>query len=685
MIEKKNLLIQKALRYQSEGKLVQAKDLFLRGLTIHEDGHSLYSLGVLYLRMSEFGKAEHYLARATSFVNNDSMMWANLALSRYYLGRYDEGLYACKKATDINPNNALALNNAGLIFIASSNLPEARKSLLRAVELEPDNKTILFNLSQYYVKASCFADASKVLKRALVVDPQNHDIQLNLIAALRSDGRIEESIVLTKEFITRWSSTLNVSVALDELFRKLVDLSRFPLIYPDQNSLNVTRFDFEVNLASIETLIPSVPANELKKARDILFFLVLRTSLFYLSYQQKVDRDLVTRYARVVRAILPFEDFDTLPQNTCASSKAKKIGVISENFGLHITQWFFETLSRIVSLNSDATFTIFVYCVNTPKNEEFFSSYPFVYRVKYFDISHKTFRNFIKDIRKDSLDFLFFPDVGMSGISRSLSYFRMAANQCVYWGHPVTTGSPNIDFFISGKAMEPDNGNAHYSEQLTLPPGLGICIPCPVKPDGFIRDHLGFPDERFLFISVQSLFKYLPCYDEVYPRIAKERTEVHFVFIESDSDFVTTLFKNRIQRVFEDYDLDSSSYVTFFPRMSHNHFMRLLGSADMCLDSIGWSGGNTSISALAMNCPILTCPTDLMRGRHTYAMLKTLDLDCLIASSVDTYVEKAISYAANRDSLNQLRRDIEQRFPTLFQDTLVVDYWFRFLKNPKIQ
>ena len=53
-----------------------------------------------------------------------------------------------------------------------------------------------------------------------------------------------------------------------------------------------------------------------------------------------------------------------------------------------------------------------------------------------------------------------------------------------------------------------------------------------------------------------------------------------------------------------------------------------------------WSGLNTSIDALNLNKPVITLPSNLMRGRHTYGILKVLKIDELIANSKKEYVDK---------------------------------------------
>ena len=49
------------------------------------------------------------------------------------------------------------------------------------------------------------------------------------------------------------------------------------------------------------------------------------------------------------------------------------------------------------------------------------------------------------------------------------------------------------------------------------------------------------------------------------------------------------------------------------------------------LDTLHWSGGNTSLDALACGLPIVTLPGAFMRGRQSAGMLGLLDVAELIA------------------------------------------------------
>src|SRR5206468_11240812 len=110
-------------------------------------------------------------------------------------------------------------------------------------------------------------------------------------------------------------------------------------------------------------------------------------------------------------------------------------------------------------------------------------------------------------IRNDALDLLVYPELGMDATAFSLASLRLAPVQCAAWGHPVTTGLPTIDAFFSCAAMEPPDGDAHYSEKLIRLPGIGTRYPMPLAPDDAERTRFDLPHTAPLLFCPQSLFK----------------------------------------------------------------------------------------------------------------------------------------------------------------------------------
>ena len=82
-------------------------------------------------------------------------------------------------------------------------------------------------------------------------------------------------------------------------------------------------------------------------------------------------------------------------------------------------------------------------------------------------------------VRDQVLDVLVFPDIGMDPRTFLPAALRLAPVQCASWGHPVTSGLPTIDYFLSSDLMEPEDGESHYSEKLVRLPNLSICFRFP--------------------------------------------------------------------------------------------------------------------------------------------------------------------------------------------------------------
>ncbi|CAM9423075.1 unnamed protein product [Ectocarpus fasciculatus] len=86
------------------------------------------------------------------------------------------------------------------------------------------------------------------------------------------------------------------------------------------------------------------------------------------------------------------------------------------------------------------------------------------------------------------LDVLIFADTTCEPVSHFLALGRVAPVQAAFWGTPITTGGPSIDYFFSADVMEhPDRTTMlpeddPYSEQVVLFGGQGIWYPIPVLP-----------------------------------------------------------------------------------------------------------------------------------------------------------------------------------------------------------
>ena len=215
--------------------------------------------------------------------------------------------------------------------------------------------------------------------------------------------------------------------------------------------------------------------------------------------------------------------------------------------------------------------------------------------------------------------------------------------QCSYIGHPQTSGFPTIDYFLSGELIEPANGQDHYSEKLVKLPNVGFHYePLELPPVTVTREELGLRPNSTAYWCAQSLFKYLPQHDEVFPRIAREAGDCQFVFIRHFGRDVTELFQKRLDRAFAAAGLKAEDHCVFLNGMDMNRFAAASAQCDLMLDSIGWSGGNTTLEALAQDLPVVTFQGELMRGRVSAGILRMMGMPETIAETLDDYVALAV-------------------------------------------
>src|SRR6185436_9708993 len=208
--------------------------------------------------------------------------------------------------------------------------------------------------------------------------------------------------------------------------------------------------------------------------------------------------------------------------------------------------------------------------------------------------------------------------------------------------HPQTCGFPTIDYFLSGTLIEPPDGAENYTETLVKLPNIGFHYePLDLPPATATREEIGLRLGAVAYWCAQSLFKYLPQYDEVFPRIARAVGNCQFVFIRHMGREVTELFERRLQQVFAAAGLKSEDYCLFLAPMEMNRFQAASAQCDAMLDSIGWSGGNTTLEALAQDLPVVTFEADLMRGRVSAGILRMMGMPELIAGTIDDYVALA--------------------------------------------
>jgi predicted O-linked N-acetylglucosamine transferase (SPINDLY family) len=140
-----------------------------------------------------------------------------------------------------------------------------------------------------------------------------------------------------------------------------------------------------------------------------------------------------------------------------------------------------------------------------------------------------------------------------------------------------------------------------------------------------------------------------------------------FITIRPESE-ASEIFKARLVRAFKEKNLDPNFFLFFTHGINPDEFSTLASLCDLGLDTIGWSGCNSSLETLAAGTPILTSPSVFMRSRHTSGILTMMGCDELIASTPKNLVEKAVAIALDESSLKRLTTLTSNAISKVYRD-----------------
>lgn len=530
------------------------------------------------------------------------------------------------------PAESLGSHYQGLLHLAQSADRREKLSEMenyrQAIERNPQNAEGYARLASGYKSLGQDAKGIEVLAEGLERCPPAKDLYREYIRALKRGNRTEAGIRAAEECLRAFPEAEEI-----RLMKRLM----LPILYDKREDIDHYRGRYLEELAAFcrETNLDEEAgrAKALCAVRD--------WANFYLAYQGRNDRDPQREYGqllgRVMAASYP-QWAGPAAMPPWAPGDKLRIGYVSARF-----YWQSVMKNHLGWLlgHDKSKVEVYAYYVGTKVDstteEAKRSSVRFVH-------APGGLEGACEAIARDRLHVLVFLDIGMSPIMGMMGALRLAPVQCVTWGHPMTSGLDTIDYFLSSDLMEPDNGQEHYCEQLIRLPGMGIWYRKPVIPRPLLlkkRSDFGLRDDAVAYWSCQSLFKYLPQYDHVFAEIAARVPAAQFVFV-AFNELVAADFRKRLERAFSKEGLSAGRHCVILPQMHQLEYWNGSLVCDVYLDTMGWSGCNTTIEAMACGLPVVTMPGEFMRGRHSYAILTQLGVTETIARHPAEYVDLAV-------------------------------------------
>lgn len=619
-----------ARRLRRMGGHAEAEQLLLKALRRPPMLDTLGELGLAVTGKGDGRTGELLLATVAALHDQpDEILALAEALRRQ--GQADPARKLVQQCLDRHPRHAEAYGVAMKLVSGSDGLPDRLVELLRRAHA-----------------AGC-TEAFAPLLAALDDCATPSQPLLTLANVLRTSGRADLARPLVQAALRRQPDHLGALMVLC--------VAQLEIVYASESEIEHCREAFLAQLTRLEAALADADTDALAQGAAQIG----QAKPFYLAYQGHNDREPMQRWGAVLARLSQAEPLETVPWD---GVEKIRIGFVSAYFRPHSVSKLFGGWMRHLDR---ARFEIYGYEVR----DQTVRRSPLVLHdaCDHFQPGPQPLAEWRRMIAADRPHVLIYPEVGMEPSVVRLAATRLAPVQCVSWGHPVTTGFPSMDYVLSSALMEPEDGDDHYSETLVRLPHLSVHYSPLNLPRGrMTRQDLGLADQAVVYICCQSLFKYLPRHDMLFTRIAVEIPASRFVFIAGHDGTTTAKFWNRLSAAFTAANLSVDRHCLLVSPIAHEDFPSFLGLGDVYLDSHGWSGGNTTLEAVANDLPVVASRSPLMRGRHSAAILERMGLGDMVAPDMDAVVRLAVSLGLSPDARQDYRRRMAEGRDFLYED-----------------
>lgn len=670
-----------ALAHQRAGRLDDAEALYRQVLRQDPDNaDALHFLGVLLAQRGDLMASIETIRRAVALRPDAPAFHSNLGKALTEAGDFDAAIQSLRRALDLAPGYGLAQLRLGIAFTRAGRRDEAVQTYRDALRTAPDDPQIVGALAGVLRELGRYADAIDLLSSAIPKHPGAPELANDLALSLQALGENAEAIRIWQDLIKRspqyYVPYLNLanelandgdhdravatySAALQVRLEPGAEIRRAITVSPLPGSMDEIRAVRDTMMDKLQSLLARPPA-----LRDP--FQQVNMTPFYLAYHGMDDRALSETIAQLYLKCCPSLAY-VAPRRGGGGSTVKRrlrVGLVSTYFYGHtigqLNRGLVETIDRTrVELFVFYTPFMAPRPAQDPIRDTFLTASEHAISLP-FDLQQAR-----EAIAAAELDVLYYTDIGMAPFTYFLAFSRLAPAQCVTWGHPDTTGIPNLDYFVSCWAMEPAGGETHYSERLARLPGLTLFYPRPEAPNPRSRERLGLPAGR-LYVCPQSLFKIHPDFDAALIDILRRDPDGWLILVDQHRASLRERLQRRLLAAGAG---DVAARIRYVPALPRADFLSLMQAADVMLDPFHFSGGNTSLEALSVGTPIVTWPGAFMRGRHTHGFYRLMGIEAGVAADHKAYADAAVRIAGTPSLRAELSRSIMDKSVVLFEDT----------------
>ena len=607
-------------------------------------------IALLALAEGQVDTAAHHLAKARGTGKRLAVAHRELAGILLHRGQLQAGERQLEQAIVADPRDALAHANLGAVRKDLGRRDEAVRSFERALELMPQLSEAAYNLAMIRIDAKEWAAAATLLRTYLSQQPRDAEAQYWLGNALMGQGDAQAA-----------RGAYEAAVRIDGQHVR----ARWGLAMAQLPAVP----------ASVEEQQQGVAAfgREIRKLRDWCrahakgdaWQAVGAQQPFFLAYVEENQAEALRDYGALCAQLMEgWARKVKVPAPAPRRAGTKlRVGIVSGHIQRH-SVW--DALLRgWVEHLDPARFELHLFHTGNVRDAETRWA---AGRVERLLQGLGDWTAWAKAVSDAQCDVLVYPEIGMDATAVRLASLRLARVQLAGWGHPLTSGLPTLDGYVSAEAFEPEDAQRHYAEKLHALPRLGCAYqPYGTKPQAPDLAAWNIAPSDRLLVAPGAAFKYGPREDALWAQIALRCAPCKLVFF-SGNDAHARKLQERLRAAFAAAGADYDASVRFVPWQMQAAFFGLLQRAEVFLDTVGFSGFNTAMQAVECGTPVVAWEGRFLRGRFASAILRSLRMDEWVADTHEAYVEKVAQLCGDAELRRKVKAQIVGLRERLYDD-----------------
>ena len=327
-----------------------------------------------------------------------------------------------------------------------------------------------------------------------------------------------------------------------------------------------------------------------------------------------------------------------------------RIGYLSTDFCRHAMSFL---IAELLELHDRDQFEVYGYCAS-PEDGSDIRARVLAAMDHYVPIKAMTDEQAARRIREDEIDVL----IDLNGLTKGARVgvlrWKPAPVQITYLGYIGPIPLPELDYILC--------------DQVTIPPAFEhLYSPKPLRIDGCYqandshapvlpavsRAAEGLPDDAFVYCCVSHHYKLTEAMWAGWCDIISAVPKSVLWLIDDNPESRAALQARWAER-----GLDADRLI-FAARVDPDRYRARLALADLFLDTMPYNAGTIASDALRMGLPLLTLRGTAFAARMAASLLTAVGLTECIASTMDDYVGRAITFGQDRAAYRLVRGKLQ--------------------------